>query len=327
MIFEEQVARKPDHYPWAKEFYDTMHNGFWTSGLFKFQSDIHDFKTRLSPQEQEVVAKTLSAIGQIEIAVKTFWGKLGDTLPHPSLRDLGYVMANVEVIHNDAYEKLLTVLGIKDIFEENLKLPVINGRVNYLRKYLHRYSENTRQQFVYSIILFTLFVENVSLFSQFYIINWFFKFKNVLKDTDQQVKYTRQEENIHAKVGIRIIKQIREEHPELFDKTLEERVQKEAIDGLAAETKIIEWMIGDYSAENLTKDVLIELVKVRINDSFKEAGFQKPFKIDKKLAEKSKWFEVECSANISTDFFHQKPIEYGKIKAITLQDLFDDERE
>ena len=27
----------------------------------------------------------LSAIGQIEVAVKKFWAKLGDNLPHPSL--------------------------------------------------------------------------------------------------------------------------------------------------------------------------------------------------------------------------------------------------
>ena len=33
-------------------------------------------------------------------------------------------------------------------------------------------------------------------------------FKNVLKDTDQQVKYTRNEENIHALVGIKIINTI-----------------------------------------------------------------------------------------------------------------------
>ena len=30
MIFEEQISRKPDHYPWAQEFIEAMHNGFWT---------------------------------------------------------------------------------------------------------------------------------------------------------------------------------------------------------------------------------------------------------------------------------------------------------
>src|ERR1041384_3217524 len=112
MIFEEQISRKPNAYPWTQDFIKSMHNGFWTSDEFSFKSDLQQFKTELTEQEQIIIERTLSAIGQIEVAVKKFWAKLGDNLPHPSLTDLGYVMANVEVIHNDAYEKLLTVLGL-----------------------------------------------------------------------------------------------------------------------------------------------------------------------------------------------------------------------
>ena len=113
MIFEEQVSRKPDHYPWAQEFIEAMHNGFWTDKEFSFSSDIQDFNVNLDDQEKEIIIRTLSAIGQIEVAVKKFWSKLGDNLPHPSLTDLGYVMANVEVIHNNAYERLLQGLRIR----------------------------------------------------------------------------------------------------------------------------------------------------------------------------------------------------------------------
>ena len=119
MIFEEQVSRKPDHYPWAQEFIEAMHNGFWTDKEFSFSSDIQDFNVNLSGDEKEMIVRTLSAIGQIEVAVKKFWSKLGDNLPHPSLTDLGYVMANTEVIHNNAYERLLNVMGLEDVFEKS----------------------------------------------------------------------------------------------------------------------------------------------------------------------------------------------------------------
>ena len=121
-IFEEQIARKPDYYSWANEFIHAIHSGFWTVNEFNFKSDVQQFKVTLSDQEREIIVRTLSAIGQIEIAVKKFWAKLGENLPHPSLSDLGYVMANTEVIHNNAYERLLDVLGLNAIFEENLKL-------------------------------------------------------------------------------------------------------------------------------------------------------------------------------------------------------------
>jgi len=311
-IFDEQISRKPNKYPWTNEFIEAMHNGFWTDKEFSFKSDVHQFKTVLDDQQREIVIRTLSAIGQIEVAVKTFWSKLGDNLPHPSLQDLGFVMANVEVIHNNAYERLLDVLGLNDVFEENLKLDWIQGRVKYLKKYTHRFYKDSKKQYLYALILFTLFVENVSLFSQFYVINWFARFKNVLKDTDQQVKYTRLEEGIHALVGIKIINTIREELPELFDDELEARILHEAEQAYISESKIIDWMVNGINEENLTADILKEFVKNRINESLQQIGFKKIFEIDEDLIAKSMWFDEETLGNNMVDFFHSRPVEYSK---------------
>jgi len=312
MIFEEQIARKPDHYPWTQEFIEAMHNGFWTDKEFSFTSDVQDFNVSLTDTEREMIIRTLSAIGQIEVAVKKFWAKLGDNLPHPSLTDLGYVMANVEVIHNNAYERLLKVLGLEDIFEKNLKLDFIEGRVGYLRKYTHKFYKDSKKQYVYALILFTLFVENVSLFSQFYVINWFNRYRNVLKDTGQQVKYTRNEENIHALAGIKIVNTIREEHPELFDEELEERILSESRAAFDAESKIVDWMVNGYEAKGLNAPVLKEFIKNRINESLEQINFRKVFDIDKSLLVNTVWFEEELLGNNATDFFHTRPVEYAK---------------
>lgn len=312
MIFEEQISRKPNKYPWTEEFIEAMHNGFWTDKEFSFKSDIQQFKVNLSNQERDIVIRTLSAIGQIEVAVKTFWAKLGDNLPHPSLQDLGFVMANVEVIHNNAYERLISVLGLEDVFEENLKLEWIQGRVKYLRKYTHRFYKDSKKQYLYALILFTLFVENVSLFSQFYVINWFARFKNVLKDTDQQVKYTRNEENIHALVGIKIINTIREEYPELFDAELEEKISKEAVQAFESEAQIVDWMVNGINQEGLSAPILKEFIKNRINESLVQIGFKTVFEVDSEIIKKTQWFQEELLGNNMTDFFSSRPVEYSK---------------
>ena len=323
MIFEEQVSRKPDHYPWAQEFIEAMHNGFWTDKEFSFSSDIQDFNVHLNEDEREMIIRTLSAIGQIEVAVKKFWSKLGDNLPHPSLTDLGYVMANVEVIHNNAYERLLKVLGLEDVFEENLKLDFIEGRVKYLRKYNHKFYKDSKKQYVYALTLFTLFVENVSLFSQFYVINWFNRYRNVLKDTGQQVKYTRNEENIHALAGIKIINTIRSEHPELFDDELEERIASEAKAAFVAESYLVDWMVNGFNEKGLNANILKEFIKNRINDSLEKIGFDSAFDVDTSLLEDTMWFEEELLGNNATDFFHSRPVEYSKnSQTFDADDLF-----
>jgi ribonucleoside-diphosphate reductase beta chain len=157
-----------------------------------------------------------------------------------------------------------------------------------------------------------LFVENVSLFSQFYVINWFARFKNVLKDTDQQVKYTRNEENIHALVGIKIINTIRKEYPELFDKELEEKIAHEARMAFESESEIVDWTVNGIKEENLTAPILKEFIKNRINESLKQIKFKKVFEVDKELLKKTQWFEEELLGNNMTDFFHSRPVEYSK---------------
>jgi ribonucleoside-diphosphate reductase beta chain len=311
-MFDEQVSRKPNLYPWTESFIEAIHSGFWTDKEFNFKSDVQNFKVSLTDQEREIVIRTLSAIGQIEVAVKTFWAKLGENLPHPSLSDLGYVMANTEVIHNNAYERLLTVLGLEDIFEENLKLEWIQGRVKYLKKYTHRFYKDSKKQYLYALILFTLFVENVSLFSQFYIVNWFARFKNVLKDTDQQVKYTRNEENLHAMIGTKIINTIREEYPELFDAELEQKILHEADEAYKSEAKIVDWMVNGIKEEGLTAEILKEFIKNRINESLNGIGFKSAFEVDKELISSTVWFDEELLGNNQTDFFHSRPVDYSK---------------
>ena len=322
-LFDEQISRKPNRYPWTETFTEAMHNGFWTDKEFSFKSDLHQFRTVLTEQERQIIIRTLSAVGQIEVAVKTFWAKLGDNLPHPSLQDLGYVMANVEVIHNNAYERLLSVLDIEDVFEENLKLEWIQGRVKYLRKYTHKFYKDSKKQYLYALILFTLFVENVSLFSQFYIINWFAREKNVLKDTDQQVKYTRNEENIHALVGIKIINTIREEYPELFDQELIDRIHHEAQQAFESESKIVDWMVNGIDEPGLSAPILKEFIKNRINESMIQIGLDKVFDIDYDILSPTEWFDEELLGNNMVDFFHGRPTEYSKKnQSFSEDDLF-----
>jgi ribonucleoside-diphosphate reductase beta chain len=330
MLFEEQLSRKPNRYPWTQTFINAMWEGHWTPNEFNFQSDIQDYMITLNDEEKQVIKNTLSAIAQIEVAVKKFWAKLGDNLPHPSMNDLGAVMSHVEVIHNIAYEKLLNVLNLDDVFEENLKNDVIKGRVDYLRKYNHKYYKDSKKQYVYSLILFTLFVENVSLFSQFFIITWFKKYNNTLNDTAKQVAYTAKEETIHALVGVKIINTIREEYPELFDDELETRVLQEAKEAFRCESNMIDWILNDYNQPRVSKeqpplnaDLLKNFIKDRFNTSLTQIGFQEIFDdVDDGLLQEAEWFDDEIKGNTLTDFFASRPTGYAKGKSYDDEELF-----
>jgi ribonucleoside-diphosphate reductase beta chain len=322
-LFDEQVARKPDLHSWTSSFIEAMHNGFWTHKEFNFSSDIQDFRVNLNEQEKQIIIRSLSTIGQLEISVKKFWARLGENLPHPSINDMGYVMANTEVIHGDAYERLLEVLGIEDAFDKLLEEPIIKGRVNYLRKHLHKFHHDNKKQFIYSLILFTLFVENISLFSQFYTISWFGRNKNYLKDTNKQVEYTSREEALHGIIGMKIINVLREEYPELFDKELEDKILHESEQAVKYECEIIDWILSGYAQEGLNSHILKEFIKNRMNESLSEIGYKKIFEVDKDAINQTLWFDEQVMGNNMTDFFHSRPVEYSKkSQSFSESDLF-----
>lgn len=313
-LFDEQVSRKPNAYPWTQDIIDALWHSFWTPNEFSFRSDYSQFHSELTEEERGVVVRTLSAIGQIEIAVKRFWADLGKTFPHPSMSDMGLVMGNNEVIHNQAYEKMLDVLGLQSAFDDALEEPAMKGRVEYLRKYLSRKYDDDRKQYVYALILFTIFVENCSLFSQFYTIMHFNRFKSVLKDTAQQVQYTRNEELLHARAGILLINTLRVEYPEMFDDDLNDRVMTECVNALEYEGKLIDWMMQGYSTNSLSSDVLKSYIKDRMNTAMKEIGFSgiELSDADHDNLKLTQWMDEETYGSTMTDFFQKRPVEYAK---------------
>jgi len=81
----------------------------------------------------------------------------------------------------DAYSHLLEVLGLNEDFERIKNIPVMNKRVNYLQDSLKHSKSDDPEEYSHSILLFSLFIEHVSLFSQFLIIMAFNKHKNIFK--------------------------------------------------------------------------------------------------------------------------------------------------
>lgn len=322
-VFDKRVSFKPFEYPDVAHFKNSISHSFWLVSEFSFISDKHDFNTKLSKEEKEIIKNTLLAISQIEIAVKKFWTKLGDKFPKAEFDQVGVTFGESEVRHADAYSHLLQVLNLNDDFDLLLENKVIQGRVDYLQKYLKNASDNSNEAYTLTLTLFSLFIENVSLFSQFAIIKSFYKHKNVLKDIDNVVQATQKEELIHALFGSYLVNIIKKEFPTWFNEDFYSKLYRACKKAYEAEAKIIDWILGESELSFLSKDSLKEFIKERFNDSIKMIGGEKVFDIDKKKLQPLKWFVEEIYAQSNTDFWHQKPVNYSKKKqAIKADNLF-----
>jgi ribonucleoside-diphosphate reductase beta chain len=215
-IFEKRVNYKPFEYPEVLKFTSAMNNSFWVHSEVDFTADVQDFHAYLQEADRQAVKKSLLAIAQIEVAVKTFWGNLYQHLPKPEFNGLGSTFAECEFRHSEAYSRLLEVMGYNDEFNNLIQIPVIRKRVEYLSSVLSSSKSADRKEYLISLILFTILIENVSLFSQFAIILSFTRFRGVMKNVSNIIAWTSVDEQLHANAGIYIINKIREEHPVRF---------------------------------------------------------------------------------------------------------------
>src|SRR5690554_1033138 len=141
-IFNKRINYKPFEYPEILEFTNAINRSFWVHSEVDFTADIQDFHSHVSVNDQEIIKRSLLAIAQIEVNVKSFWGNLYQHLPKPEFNGLGSTFAECEFRHSEAYSRLLEVLGYNNEFQRLLETPVIRKRIAYLSEALaHTRSE------------------------------------------------------------------------------------------------------------------------------------------------------------------------------------------
>ena len=323
-MFEKRINLKPYEYPELYEYVPAIRHSYWIHSEFNFTSDIQDFKTRLSKKEQTAIKNTMLAISQIEVAVKSFWGDMYQKIPKPEIGSVGATFAESEVRHADAYSHLLEILGLNKEFEVLKKKPVIMKRVKYLETALANSKSEDNQEYSESVLLFSLFIEHVSLFSQFLIIMAFNKHRNMLKGISNVVAATSKEEQIHGDFGIDLIKILKSEHPNWFNDEYEDKIQDMCKKAYEAESAIIDWIFEDGELEFLPKKQINEFIKDRFNRSLDSVGVKKVFKTDEELLAKTEWFNDEIIGTKHGDFFVKRSINYSKrTQSITGEDLFE----
>lgn len=322
-IFAHRMNLKPYEYPELYEYVDAVRHSYWVHTEFNYTSDVQDFHVNVTASERNAIKNTMLAIGQIEVAVKNFWGDIGKKMPKAEISAVGATFAESEVRHTDAYAHLLEILGLNNEFANIKNIPVIKERMEYLSKVSELAQNKSDKEYAQAIMLFSLFVEHVSLFSQFLVMMSFNKHKNVFKGISNAVEATSKEENLHGMFGIDVINIIRDEHPEWFGAETEAMIVESCQEAFAAESKVIDWIFEAGELDFLPAANVKEFVKHRFNNSLASIGMPRIFEVSDALLEETDWFDNEVIATKHVDFFDKRSINYNKRSAsVTSDDLF-----
>lgn len=322
-LFKKRLNIKPNEYPELLEYVDAIRHSYWIHTEFNYTSDIQDFKVNVNDVERNAIKNAMLAIAQIEVNVKTFWGDIYKKMPKPEIAAVGATFAESEVRHQDAYSHLLEIVGLSKDFETIKEVPAIMERISYLEKVLAFSQSDDDREYAQTVLLFSLFIEHVSLFSQFLVMMAFNKHKNLFKGISNAVEATSKEEQIHGLFGIDIINLVQQEHPEWFNEKRKESIIQSCREAYEAESKIVDWIFEKGELDFLPKNVVNEFIKNRLNNSLASIGLPRIFEVDEKLVEETEWFDDEVIATKHGDFFDKRSINYNKKgSSFTGDDLF-----
>ena len=322
-IFTARTHLKPYEYTDFLDYVDAVRNSYWVHEEFNFDGDVQDYRVNTTPAEQTTIKRTMLAIAQIEVQVKTFWSDIYRDMPKAEIGNVGMTFAESEVRHMDAYSHLLDVLGIEDEFERITEVPAIQQRIEYLDDYLEMGSSDSKKESVMGILLFSTFVEHVSLFSQFLIMTSFDKHQKKFKGIANAVEATSKEEQIHGLFGQELVETIREENPELFDEDFTEEIQGACQQAYEAESEILDWILEDGELEFLPREHIDAFLKDRFNQSLDNAGVAPVFDPDEDVVAETRWFHEDMMMTKDNDFFSKRSTTYNKhTQSVTADDMF-----
>jgi ribonucleoside-diphosphate reductase beta chain len=327
-LLTPRTQLRPAEYPELLQYRDAIRHAYWLHTEFNLHDDVHDFRARVSPTERQAITHATLAIAQVEVAVKAFWGDLMKHLPKPEVGAVGTTFAESEVRHQDAYAHLLHILGLDAAFERIHQVPALRQRIAVLDEVNARLPapgdvEAGGRELAFSLLLFSSFVEHVSLFGQFLIMKSFQRHRGLFKGVSNVVDATSHEEQIHGLFGYELIRLLREERPSWFDAAFETRLRRTVRDGFEAERGILAWIYEAGEPDFLPAADVEAFLQHRFDAALASVGYAPEFEPDPALVERSMWFEEEILAGKHVDFFHKRPTSYAKkAKAFSGDDLF-----
>lgn len=318
MLLDKRDNYLPFDYPEVQPFIDKIQQSYWIHSEINFDADMLEY-SRLSESEQGIIRRAMLAISQIEVAVKNFWGSVYLSVPKPEINNVGACFSDAEARHADTYSRLLTILGLEHQFSEFLEHPTAKNRYSWLEKPRNDSPENI----AYNVAIFSMLIENVSLFSQFLILLSFNRHLGVMRNIANGISWTSADETVHYEFGAWLVNKLMQEYPEIDANGFRNKMRSVAHQALEHEIKMLDYILGGDELSFLSRDTIIHFIKHRLNKSLYGIGIDSAFEMDEEEYKKTQWFDELVNGTGHKDFFALRPTEYSvKDVVFTGEELF-----
>ena len=226
----------PMKHTFAWEYYLNANANHWLPTEISMQLDIEQWKskTALSTDERQAFETVLGFFTTADsIAANNIVMAFYGHVTSPEVRMYLLRQAYEEAIHTHAYQYIVESLGMDEakIFNMYREVDAIYNKEQFILGFNEGIFDGSfttgtfeaDQKFLENWCVFSLILEGIFFYSSFAVV-FGFKRQNKLTGSAEQIEYIMRDESMHLNFGIEIIKTIREENPDLWTQSFQDRI-------------------------------------------------------------------------------------------------------
>lgn len=230
------LTLRPMKYPEFYEMYRNAIKNTWTVEEVDFSTDVMDLRSKMTASERHLINRLVAffATGD-SIVANNLVLNLYKHINSPEARMYLSRQLYEEALHVQFYLTLLDTY-IPDIKEREQafaaveNIPSIKAKAEFCFKWIDSIenlnelqTKEDRKQFLLNLICFAACIEGLFFFAAFAYV-YFLRSKGLLHGLAAGTNWVFRDESCHMNFAFEVVKTVREEEPELFDKELQSRI-------------------------------------------------------------------------------------------------------
>ncbi|TAK04303.1 ribonucleotide-diphosphate reductase subunit beta [Patescibacteria group bacterium] len=297
---------KPMEYPQYFDYFQKQNQAHWMPLEVPMESDINDYKHKLTAEERNLVINILRFFTQGDLEVNNNYNShLIPFFPKPEIKMMLTAFAQMEGIHVWAYSYLNDSLGLPDA-EYSAFLDIKSMRAKY--DYIQNFDVRTLEDLAVNLAVFGGFMEGVSLFSSFAILMHFPRMGK-LKGVGQIVTWSIRDESLHSMGVCNLFRDLISENRLIWTDELRKTLYGACQDMVGLEDAFIDTCFQMGDVPGLTADEVKQYIRYIADRRLNDLGLDAAYGLVKNPLP---WLDTMINAKEHVNFFENRATEYTK---------------
>ncbi|MBU3104820.1 ribonucleotide-diphosphate reductase subunit beta [Clostridium gasigenes] len=303
-------------YNWVSDWYRQSMNNFWIPEEINLSQDLKDYQ-KLSKEERTAYDKILSFLIFLDSIQTANLANINNYITASEVNLCLTIQAFQEAVHSQSYSYMLDTICSPEKRNEILYQwkndKVLLERNKFIGDLYNEFLEKPTGNNLLKTIMANYILEGIYFYSGFMFF-YNLERNGKMPGSAQEIRYINRDENTHLWLFRNILKELRQEEPELF--TEEVLADLRGMMKTAVENEIAwgHYVIGD-SIQGINKKLIEDYIKYLGNLRLKAIGIEPLY--DGYEENPAAWVDALADANsVKTDFFEAKSTAYAKSGAL-----------